>query len=158
MPNLDGLEATKQIVGSGPGSRVLILATFDLDEYAYRALTEGASGFLLKNSPPEQLIGAVRVIAAGDALLSPSITRRVIEEFSHLPPPGGGIPLLGSEPGLHGDPTSSSARRMRLMPCASRTWRSGLGRPAVHPSVASSLRLRRPSWVPSGSRASCRIP
>jgi DNA-binding NarL/FixJ family response regulator len=95
MPNLDGLEATKQIVQSRSGSRVLILTTFDLDEYVYRALTHGASGFLLKNSPPEQLIGAVRVIAAGDALLSPSITRRVIEEFSRLPPPGGGKALAG---------------------------------------------------------------
>jgi DNA-binding NarL/FixJ family response regulator len=89
MPNLDGLEATKQIVEMGSGSRVLILTTFDLDEYVYRALTAGASGFLLKNAPPEQLIGAVRVVAGGDGLLSPSITRRVIEEFTRLPPPGG---------------------------------------------------------------------
>jgi DNA-binding NarL/FixJ family response regulator len=89
MPNLDGLEATKQIVDMESGSRVLILTTFDLDEYVYRALTAGASGFLLKNAPPEQLIGAVRVVAGGDGLLSPSITRRVIEEFTRLPPPGG---------------------------------------------------------------------
>ena len=82
MPNLDGLQATQQIMAAGSGSRVLILTTFDLDEYVYQALTGGASGFLLKNAPPEQLISAVRVVAAGDALLSPSVTRRVIEQFT----------------------------------------------------------------------------
>jgi DNA-binding NarL/FixJ family response regulator len=88
MPNQDGLEATHQIVAAGSGSRVVILTTFDLDEYVYQALTAGASGFLLKNAPPEQLITAVRVAAAGDALLAPSITRRVIEQYVRLPPPG----------------------------------------------------------------------
>jgi DNA-binding NarL/FixJ family response regulator len=87
MPNLDGLEATHQIIAAGSRSRVVILTTFDLDEYVYQALATGASGFLLKNAPPEQLITAVRVAAAGDALLAPSITRRVIEQFARLPPP-----------------------------------------------------------------------
>ena len=87
MPNLDGLQATSQIVAAGSGSRVVILTTFDLDEYVYQALAVGASGFLLKNAPPEQLISAVRVVAAGEGLLSPSITRRVIEQFARLPPP-----------------------------------------------------------------------
>jgi DNA-binding NarL/FixJ family response regulator len=95
MPNLDGLQATKQIVAAGSGSRVVILTTFDLDEYVYQALTAGASGFLLKNAPPEQLISAVRVVAAGDALLAPSITRRVIEQFTRLPPPGGTDAVVG---------------------------------------------------------------
>jgi DNA-binding NarL/FixJ family response regulator len=95
MPNLDGLQATKQVVAAGSGSRVVILTTFDLDEYVYQALAAGASGFLLKNAPPEQLISAVRVVAAGDALLSPSITRRVIEQFTRLPPPGGTDTLAG---------------------------------------------------------------
>jgi DNA-binding NarL/FixJ family response regulator len=95
MPNLDGLHATRQVVAARSGSRVVILTTFDLDEYVYQALTAGASGFLLKNAPPEQLIGAVRVVAAGDALLSPSITRRVIEQFAQLPPPGGSDALAG---------------------------------------------------------------
>jgi DNA-binding NarL/FixJ family response regulator len=95
MPNLDGLQATKQIVAAGSRSRVVILTTFDLDEYVYQALTTGASGFLLKNAPPEQLISAVRVVAAGDALLAPSITRRVIEQFTRLPPPGGTDALVG---------------------------------------------------------------
>jgi DNA-binding NarL/FixJ family response regulator len=89
MPNVDGLQATKQIIAAGWGSRVLILTTFDLDEYVYEALRVGASGFILKNAPPEQLITAVRVVAAGEGLLSPSITRRVIEQFATLPPPGG---------------------------------------------------------------------
>ena len=95
MPNLDGLQATKQIAVTRSGSRVVILTTFDLDEYVYQALTAGASGFLLKNAPPEQLISAVRVVAAGDALLAPSITRRVIEQFAQLPPPGGTDALVG---------------------------------------------------------------
>jgi DNA-binding NarL/FixJ family response regulator len=95
MPNLDGLQASKQIMATVSRSRVLILTTFDLDEYVYQALAAGASGFLLKNAPPEQLIDAVRVVAAGDALLSPSNTRRVIEQFTRLPPPGGTDVLEG---------------------------------------------------------------
>ncbi|MCP9487234.1 MAG: response regulator transcription factor [Gaiellaceae bacterium MAG52_C11] len=87
MPNLDGLEATRRLVGDGhAGLRVLMLTTFDLDEYVYEALRAGASGFLLKDTPPEQLVAAIQVIASGDALLSPTITKRVIEEFIRRPP------------------------------------------------------------------------
>ena len=87
MPNLDGLEATRRLLdGRTEGPRVLILTTFDLDEYVYEALRAGASGFLLKDTPPEQLVEAIRVVARGDALLSPSVTRRVIEEFVRRPP------------------------------------------------------------------------
>ena len=87
MPNLDGLEATRRLVGGGgAGPRVLMLTTFDLDEYVYEALRAGASGFLLKDTPPEQLVSAIHVVASGDALLSPSITKRVIEEFIQRPP------------------------------------------------------------------------
>ena len=83
MPHLDGLEATRRIVAdTGEGPRVLILTTFDLDEYVYEALRSGASGFLLKDGPADQLTSAVRVVARGDALLAPSITRRLIAEFS----------------------------------------------------------------------------
>ena len=82
-------------MAAGSGSCVVILTTFDLDEYVYQALAAGASSFLLKNAPPEQLIGAVRVVAAGDALLAPSITRRVIEQFTRLPRPGGTDALVG---------------------------------------------------------------
>ncbi len=95
MPKLDGLQATSRLMAAGSAARVLILTTFDLDDYIYQALATGASGFLLKNAPPEQLIGAVRVVAAGDALLSPSITRRVIEQFARLPPPDGTDALAG---------------------------------------------------------------
>jgi DNA-binding NarL/FixJ family response regulator len=91
MPNLDGLEATRRILdedadGGGDGPRVLMLTTFDLDEYVYEALRAGASGFMLKDTPPEQLVAAIHVIASGDALLSPTITKRVIEEFISRPP------------------------------------------------------------------------
>jgi DNA-binding NarL/FixJ family response regulator len=83
MPELDGIEATRVITADASVStRVLILTTFDLDEYVYDALRAGASGFLLKDTPPDDLIGAVRVLAAGEALLAPSVTRRLIEEFA----------------------------------------------------------------------------
>jgi DNA-binding NarL/FixJ family response regulator len=86
MPNLDGIEATRRITAEHPAPRILILTTFDLDEYVYQALRAGASGFLLKDAGAEELLHAVRVVAAGDALLSPSITRRVIEDYAHRPP------------------------------------------------------------------------
>ncbi|MEV5883563.1 response regulator transcription factor [Streptomyces sp. NPDC052020] len=84
MPELGGIEATRRITGAHPDIRVLVLTTFDLDEYVYEALRAGASGFLLKDASAEQLAEAVRVVAAGDALLSPGITRRLIAEFSRL--------------------------------------------------------------------------
>jgi DNA-binding NarL/FixJ family response regulator len=87
MPELDGLEATRRILAADPAARVLILTTFDLDEYVYEALRAGASGFVLKDDPPEQLIAAVRTVAAGDALLSPAVTKRVISEFVRAPRP-----------------------------------------------------------------------
>lgn len=82
MPELDGIEATRRIVAANDRTRVLILTTFDLDEYIYEALRAGASGFVLKDDPPEQLIAAIRTVAAGDALLSPAITKRVIMQFA----------------------------------------------------------------------------
>ena len=87
MPDLDGLQATREIVAADPSARILILTTFDLDEYVYEALRAGASGFVLKDDPPEQLIAAVRTVAAGDALLSPAVTRRVINQFTRIPRP-----------------------------------------------------------------------
>jgi DNA-binding NarL/FixJ family response regulator len=87
MPELDGLEATRRILAADANARVLILTTFDLDEYVYEALRAGASGFVLKDDPAEQLIGAVRTVAAGEALLSPSVTRRVIKQFVRVPRP-----------------------------------------------------------------------
>ena len=85
MPELDGLEATRRILAADPAARVLILTTFDLDDYVYEALRAGASGFVLKDDPPEQLITAIQTVAAGDALLSPTVTRRVIREFARTP-------------------------------------------------------------------------
>ncbi|MEV4569895.1 response regulator transcription factor [Nonomuraea sp. NPDC049419] len=82
MPRLDGLEATRRVVQSVPATKVVILTTFDIDDYVYTALRAGASGFLLKDAPPADLISAVRVVAAGEALLAPSVTRRLIEEFT----------------------------------------------------------------------------
>jgi DNA-binding NarL/FixJ family response regulator len=81
MPEQDGIEATRQLVNGEGSPRILILTTFDLDEYVYDALRAGASGFLLKDTPPEQLVEAIRVVAGGDSLLSPRVTTRVIEEF-----------------------------------------------------------------------------
>jgi DNA-binding NarL/FixJ family response regulator len=82
MPSMDGIEATRRLTAADPPAHVLILTMFDLDEYVFEALRAGASGFLLKDRPPEELVDAVRVVASGDALLSPSVTRRLIEEFA----------------------------------------------------------------------------
>jgi DNA-binding NarL/FixJ family response regulator len=87
MPELDGLQATRRILAADNGARILILTTFDLDEYVYDALRAGASGFVLKDDSPEQLIAAIRTVAGGDALLSPTITKRVIQKFARLPRP-----------------------------------------------------------------------
>ena len=87
MPNLDGIEATRRIADSDASPHVLILTTFDLDDYVYEALRAGASGFLLKDARAEELCNAVRTVAAGEALLSPSITRRLIESYTRRPPP-----------------------------------------------------------------------
>jgi DNA-binding NarL/FixJ family response regulator len=86
MPIVDGLEATRRLLAASGDTRVLILTTFDLNEYVYEALRAGASGFLLKDAPAAQLVTAVRVVASGDALLAPSITRRLIAEFARRPP------------------------------------------------------------------------
>lgn len=104
MPELGGIEATRRITVATPHIKVLVLTTFDLDEYVYEALRAGASGFLLKDASAEQLAEAVRVVAAGDALLAPGVTRRLIAEFSRL----NGTPRT---PSSHASATSPSARR-----------------------------------------------
>jgi DNA-binding NarL/FixJ family response regulator len=105
MPRLDGLEATRRLAGPGTADpvRVLILTTFDLDEYVFEALRAGASGFLLKDLPREDLVAAVRVVAAGEALLAPSVTRRLIEEFARRP--------AGADP----DPAALAAREREAL-------------------------------------------
>ena len=105
MPGMDGIEATRQLAGpAGDRPRVLILTTFDLDEYVYDALCAGASGFLLKDVTAERLFEAVRVVAAGEALLAPAVTRRLISEFARLRPHAAAPPAAGS-------PRSPRARR-----------------------------------------------
>ena len=97
MPVLDGIEATRRIVAAGVRSRVLILTTFNADTYVYEALLAGAAGFLLKNTPREQLLAGIRTVAAGDALLAPEITRRLVERFVALPAPKDGPPAALAE-------------------------------------------------------------
>jgi DNA-binding NarL/FixJ family response regulator len=97
MPGMDGIEATRRIVAEASSTRVLILTTFDLDEYAYEGLRAGASGFLLKDVPPPDLLSAIRAVASGDAVVAPSVTRRLLDAFlPHLPSrahaPGTGVP------------------------------------------------------------------
>jgi DNA-binding NarL/FixJ family response regulator len=87
MPDMDGIEATRRITAYEHAPRILVLTTFDLDEYVYSALRAGASGFLLKDTPPDQLLDALRVVASGEALLAPSVTRRLIAEFVRQPEP-----------------------------------------------------------------------
>jgi DNA-binding NarL/FixJ family response regulator len=95
MPGMDGIEATRRLTVATPPARVLVLTMFDLDEYVFDALRAGASGFLLKDRPPEELVTAVRVVAAGEAVLAPSVTRRLIQEFSRLPERPASPPELG---------------------------------------------------------------
>jgi len=93
MPGMDGLEATRRLVGDPSGGpRVLVLTTFDVDQYVYKAMRAGASGFLTKDVARDQLVHAVRVVTDGEALLAPSVTRRLIEQFVNRPPPGPGLP------------------------------------------------------------------
>jgi DNA-binding NarL/FixJ family response regulator len=92
MPGLDGVAATRRLVAGGSRARILILTTYDLDEYVYQAIQAGASGFLLKDVHPPQLVDAIRVVAAGDALLAPSVTRRLLDRFAAT------LPATGAEP------------------------------------------------------------
>jgi DNA-binding NarL/FixJ family response regulator len=109
MPRMDGLEATRRILGGPPGAdspRVIILTTFDLDQYVYAALSAGASGFLLKDVSPEQLVASVRLVRAGDALLAPSITRRLIERYATRD---------GRAPTLHRDLSGLTPRELEVL-------------------------------------------
>jgi DNA-binding NarL/FixJ family response regulator len=101
MPGMDGIEATRRIVSSASTTRVLILTTFDLDEYAYAGLRAGASGFLLKDVPPPDLLSAIRAVASGEAVVAPAVTRRLLDAFlPHLPEPGSGAHNTGMPPEL----------------------------------------------------------
>jgi DNA-binding NarL/FixJ family response regulator len=138
MPRMDGLEATRQISADErlASVRVLMLTTFDLDEYVYQALRAGASGFLLKDTPPADLLAAIRVVAAGDALLAPGITRRLIAEFARRPGPTRAAPaalaaLTDREREVlalvaHGLSNAEIAERLVVSPATSKTYVSRL--------------------------------
>jgi len=108
MPEMDGLEATRRIQAAPAGRdcRIIILTTFDLDQYVYAALTAGASGFLLKDVSPEQLVAAVRTVRSGDALLAPSITRRLVERFA---------PHASARPAVHADLSELTPRELEVL-------------------------------------------
>ncbi|MFE5601685.1 response regulator [Streptomyces coelicoflavus] len=111
MPGLDGIEATRRIVAGGGRSRVLILTTFDLDEYAYSGLRAGASGFLVKDAQPEELLSGIRAVATGDAVVAPSLTRRLLDAYVHHLP-------ATAEP--DGSPDSADSADPRLAPLTER--------------------------------------
>ena len=98
MPGMDGIEATRRIVAAGGRSRILVMTTFDLDEYAYAALRAGASGFLLKDAMPEELLAGIRAVAGGDAVIAPTLTRRLLDTYAQQLPAGPPAPPGGNDP------------------------------------------------------------
>lgn len=122
MPGMDGIEATRRIVAGGGRSRVLILTTFDLDEYAHAALRAGASGFLLKDALPEELLAGIRAVAAGDAVIAPGLTRRLLDTYAHRLPeraPRDGTP--GDDPRLR----ALTEREHQILVAIGRGWTNG---------------------------------
>ncbi|BCL27030.1 response regulator [Streptomyces aurantiacus] len=123
MPGMDGIEATRRIVASGGRSRVLVLTTFDLDEYAHAALRAGASGFLLKDARPEELLAGIRAVAGGDAVVAPALTRRLLDEFAHHLPARAEDPTKDpvEDPRL----TSLTHREREILVVIGRGWTNG---------------------------------
>ncbi|MED7949676.1 response regulator transcription factor [Streptomyces sp. BE303] len=132
MPGTDGIEATRLLLREVPGTRVLVLTTFDLDAYAFEALRAGASGFLLKNSRPEELLGAIRDVARGDAVVSPRVTRRLLDRFAHR------LPAAGDDGG--GD-----AERLRVLTAREREVLLGVARGLTNTELAAALGLAEPT-------------
>ncbi|MBM7171383.1 response regulator transcription factor [Streptomyces sp. G44] len=119
MPGLDGIEATRRIVASGDRTRVLILTTFDLDEYAYDGLRAGASGFLIKDALPEELLSGIRAVASGDAVVAPSLTRRLLDTYADHLPPSGSSP---SDPAHHPRLSSLTDREREILTVIGQGW------------------------------------
>ncbi|MEV0117954.1 response regulator transcription factor [Streptomyces sp. NPDC050844] len=119
MPGLDGIEATRRIVASGDRTRVLILTTFDLDEYAYEGLRAGASGFLIKDALPEELLSGIRAVASGDAVVAPSLTRRLLDTYADHLPTAGSSP---ADPSAHPRLASLTDREREILTVIGQGW------------------------------------
>jgi DNA-binding NarL/FixJ family response regulator len=121
MPGMDGIEATRRILATGGRSRVLALTTFDLDEYAYAALRAGASGFLLKDAHPEELLAGIRAVAGGDAVIAPALTRRLLDTYAHRLPAGAAAPREETDPRWR----SLTEREQEILVAIGHGWTNG---------------------------------
>jgi DNA-binding NarL/FixJ family response regulator len=121
MPGMDGIEATRRILAAGGRSRVLVLTTFDLDEYAYAALRAGASGFLLKDAMPEELLAGIRAVASGDAIIAPALTKRLIDAYAHYLPDAPGAGMSVDDPRL----SALTEREREILVTLARGWTNG---------------------------------
>ena len=121
MPGMDGIEATRRILATGGRSRVLVMTTFDMDEYAYAALRAGASGFLLKDAHPEELLAGIRAVAGGDAVIAPALTRRLLDTYGHRLPDGGATPGHPADPRWQ----SLTAREQDILVAIGQGWTNG---------------------------------
>ena len=121
MPGMDGIEATRRIVAAGGRSRVLVLTTFDLDDYAHAALRAGASGFLLKDALPEELLAGIRAVAAGDAVIAPGLTRRLLDAYAHHLPGAPGEPASPAHPRLR----ALTEREFEILVAIGQGWSNG---------------------------------
>ncbi|MGF1425735.1 response regulator [Kitasatospora sp. LaBMicrA B282] len=121
MPGMDGIEATRRIVAAGGRSRVLVLTTFDLDEYAHAALRAGASGFLLKDALPEELLAGIRAVASGDAVIAPGLTRRLLDAYAHRLPDHAADAPASTDPRLR----TLTEREHEILLAIGRGWSNG---------------------------------